>query len=124
MMPTGIPTASPRPTAPSPNTTPPRTPGLANRTLCKNVSVPRGFATIDYVRSTDCSGVSDSTAFNARVVTDLSSYPVGSTVIICRDQAIPADWTISDAEPDTAQCVASERLAKGAKPAVEIKRMR
>lgn len=117
----GLPANSPRPGV---SNAAPSTGSVETRTICRSAGLPRGYATVDYTRSSDCTPASDSTSFNARLITDLTKRVVGSVVVVCRDQTIPSDWTISNADPDTRQCTGTGRLAKDGKPAVEITKIR
>jgi hypothetical protein len=119
--PVGLPAVSTRPGVSS---AAPSAGSVETKTICRSAGLPRGFATIDYTRSSDCTPGSDSTSFNARVVTDLTKRAVGSVVVVCRDQTIPSDWTISNPDPDTRQCTGTGRLAKDGKPAMEITKIR
>jgi hypothetical protein len=76
------------------------------RTVCKSSGIPRGFLAVDYIQSRECMPSNDSTrVFNAAVLVDVSSRPLGTLLLVCADQTIPWGWMPTQREPkESGQC--------------------
>lgn len=95
------------------------------REICRTGPMPRGWIAVRYTAGDErCPRVPDADdRYTAAVIYRYSDAPLGSTMAVCADQALPQGWARLGADASDAECPRA-RVREGAPTSYVMRRIR